>query len=250
MQRRQFVTSITLSALSALPGGIIWADEPRRIVMASLVSNRDGFAARWLQLIYSDAFQQLGIALEIHTFPAARAAAESAADNVDGELARSFEYADTHPNLIRVPEPTFFANTIAYAVRADIKLEPRYDSLRDTGYRVEHRLGYPIIARKLAVVVPPANLSEVRNAETGLRKLVLGRSDIYVDVEDTVESLLLAAEFREAGVRKVAVMDRGPVHAYLNRRHSQLVPRLAAVIKKMRDGGQIERYRQQALHQK
>ncbi|MYM67276.1 hypothetical protein GTP45_10585 [Pseudoduganella sp. FT55W] len=247
MQRRQFVTGITLAALT---GGLAGAEEARRMVMASIVSNADGFAARWLALIYQDAFQQLGIELEIRAFPAARAAAESAADNVDGELARSFEYEDTHPNLIRVPEPTFFANTIAYASRADIKLEPGYESLRDTAYRVEHRLGYPIISRKLAAVVSPANLGEVRNAETGLRKLVLGRSDLYVDVEDTVEPLLLRPEFRDTGLRRVAVLDRGAIHAYLSRRHALLVPRLAVIIKKMRESGQIERYRQQALHQK
>ncbi|MYM22122.1 hypothetical protein GTP46_05630 [Duganella sp. FT135W] len=246
MRRRQFVTGITISVLA---GSRAWADEPRHIVMASLVGNGDGFAARWLKLIYSDAFKQLGIELEIRAYPAARAAAESAADNVDGELARSFEYEDTHPNLIRVSEPTFYANTIAYATRSDIKLEPGYESLRDTSYRIEHRLGYPIMTRKLAAVVAPANLSEVRNAETGLRKLVLGRSDLYVDVEDTVTSLLSWPEFRGVGIRPVAVMDRGPVHAYLNRRYAQLAPRLGAIIKKMRDSGQIERYRQQAMHQ-
>jgi len=246
MRRRQFVTGL---ALLPLAGGMAGANEPSRIVMASLVSNTEGFAARWLRLIYTDAFQQLGIELEIRIFPAARAAAESAADNVDGELARGFEYQDTHPNLIRVPEPTFITNTAVYAARTDIRLNSGYDSLRDTTYRVEHRLGYPIISRKLAAVVPAGNLTEVRNAETGLRKLMLGRSDLYVDVEDTVEPLLLRPEFRDANVHKVAVMERGPVHAYLSRKHATLAPRLAQVIKRLRDSGQIERYRQQALHQ-
>jgi hypothetical protein len=247
MRRRQFATGIIVCALLS---GSVWADEPRRIVMASLVTDTEGFAARWLRLIYEDAFQQLGIALEIRTYPAARAAAEAAADNVDGELARSFDYEDTHPNLIRVPEPAFSANTIAYAKRSDIKLEPGYEGLRDTAYRVEHRLGYPVVSSRLAAVVPAANLSQVRNAETGLRKLALGRSDVYVDIEDSVEPLLLRPEFREAGIRRVSLVYRGTIHAYLNRRHAALAPPLGAIIKKMRDSGQIERYRQQALHQK
>jgi hypothetical protein len=217
--------------------------------MASLIANTDGFAGRWLILIYRDAFRQLGIELEIRTFPAARAEAEAAADNVDGELARSFEYGDMHTNLVRVPEAPFSANTIAYATRGDIKLDPGYEGLRDTAYRVEHRLGYPVIASRLAAVVPAANLSQVRNAETGLRKLILGRSDLYVDIEDSVAPLLARPEFREAGIRQVSLVFRGPIHAYLNRRHALLVPQLGAILKKMRDSGQIERYRQQALHQ-
>jgi ABC-type amino acid transport substrate-binding protein len=247
MRRRDFVTAITLSVLA---GGPALAEEARRLVMASLVSNNESFAARWLALIYTDAFQQLGVELDIRNFPAARAAAEAAAGNVDGELARSYEYEATQTALVRVPEPTFFARTIAFARRPDIQLAPGWESLRGTPYHVEYRLGYPVIAQKLADVLPASQLSEVRNAETGLRKLVLGRSDLYVDFADIVEAMLERTEFRAAGIRAVAILERGPVHAYLNRKHADLVPRLAAVLKKMRDSGQVERYRQQALHQK
>lgn len=217
--------------------------------MASLVTSQDGFAAHWLRLIYIEAFRQLGLPLEIRIFPAARAAAEAAAGNVDGEMARSFEYQDTQPKLIRVPEALFLASTIAYAKRPDIELAPGWQSLRDTAYRVEYRFGYPIIERRLKEVVPEERLSGVRNADTGLHKLLLGRSDIYVDVEDVVEQQLTKPEFRDQGLRRVATLQRGPIHGYLHQRHALLVPRLAAIIKKMRDSGQIERYRQQALHQ-
>lgn len=247
MRRRQFVTGITLAVLAAQRASV--AGPPRRIVLASLVSNTDGFAARWLALIYNDAFQQLGVELEIRTFPAARASAEAAAGNVDGELARSFEYQAMQPNLVRVPEATFLASTIAYARRPDVRLAPGWEALRNTPYRVEYRLGYPAMASKLAAVLPPSQLAEVRDAETGLRKLVLGRSDLYVDVEDSVAPMLARPEFRNAGIRPSSVLQRGPIHAYLNKQHAELALRLAAVLKRMRDSGQIERYRQQALHQ-
>lgn len=247
MRRRQFITGITLSFLAGQR--LVNAGPPRRIVLASLVTNTEGFAARWLTLIYTDAFQQLGVELEIRTFPAARAGAEAAAGNVDGELARSFEYQAMQPNLVRVPEPTFFASTIAYARRPDIHLPPGWEGLRNTAYRVEYRLGYPAVASKLAAVLPPSRLAEVRNAETGLRKLVLGRSDLYVDVEDSIAPMLERAEFRNAGIRPASLLQRGPIHAYLNKQHADLALRLGAVLKKMRDSGQIERYRQQAMHQ-
>lgn len=244
MRRRDLLTGI---ALSALAGELLGAEPPQRLVLASLVSNAEGFAAQWLNLIYTDAFEQLGITIEIKILPAARASAEAGAGHVDGELARSFDYGDTQPNLIRVPEATFIASLAAYARRAEVRLPAGWDSLRDSSYRVEHRQGYPIIARKLAAVVPAERLVGVRNAETGLRKLALDRSDIYVDMTDTVDVLLTRAEFRTARIRQIAALERWPIHAYLHQSHAALVPRLAAVLKKMRDNGRIERYRQQAM---
>ena len=246
MRRRHFVTSLTLSALA---GSQVWADQPRRLVMASMLSENDGAAGRWLQLIYTDAFQQLGVTLEIHAYPAARATAEAAAGNVDGELARSYEYAIEQPDLIRVAEPALIADTVAYVRRPAVRLGRGWESLRDTPYRIEYRFGYVVMAKKLAAVVPAQRLTSTRDAETGLRKLLLGRSDIYVDVADNVDPLLLRAEFRDAGIRRAAVMERGTIHAYLNKKHADLARRLAVVLKKMRDSGQIERYRQLSLHQ-
>jgi hypothetical protein len=246
MRRRSFVTGITLSALA---GPRAWSAEARHLVMASVVTDNDGFAARWLALIYTDAFGQLGVTLEIRSFPAARAAAEAAAGNVDGELARSYDYAAVQPELVRVAEPTLFADTVAYTRRVDVRLAPGWAGLRDTSYRIEYRLGYPVIARKLAAMVPADRLTDVRNAETGLRKLVLGRSDVYVDNAYTVDSLLERPEFSDAGIRRAALMEHGTIHAFLNKKHAHLASRLSVVLKKMRDSGQIERYRQQALHQ-
>lgn len=244
MRRRQFVAATGLSVFGVGP---LAAEPSRHIVMASLVSNKEGFPSRWLHLIYTDAFHQLGYTLEIRVLPAARASAEAAAGHVDGELARSYEYAAAQPNLVRVPEPTFFATTTAYARRADIHLSPGWDGLRGARYRVEYRLGYPVIGSKLAAVVAPGYLGGVQNAETGLRKLALGRSDLYVDVADTVDALLVRAEFADAGIHPVAELGRGPIHAFLGKQHAALAPRLGAVLKKLRESGQTERYRQQAL---
>lgn len=247
MRRRQFVTGMALAAFGTGPSH---AEQPRRIVMATLVGNQGSFAARWLELIYTDAFQQLGIALEIRAFPAARAAAEAAAGKVDGELARSYEYQATQNAMTRVSEPTIFASTAAYVCRQDIVLAPGWKGLRGTNYRVEYRAGYSVVAGKLAAVVPPERLSSVPAVDTGLRKLIRGRTDVYVDIADIVDSALVQDEFRQAGIRQAAVLERGPIHAYLNKRHADLGHRLALILKRMRDNGQIERYRLQAMHQK
>ena len=242
MRRRQVVIGTVLAATGCT---LARAGDRPAIVLASVASASDGFAARWLALIYGDAFGQLGLPLEIRSYPAARAAVEAAAGKVDGELARGPGYETT---LLRVPEPTVFANVTAYAARG-ITLPPGWGGLRDTPYRVEYRLGYTVMGKKLAAVVAADRLGTVRNAETGLRKLARGRIDLFVDNAETVEPILRRPEFDGARIHAASELERMPVYAYLHPRHANLLAPLAAILKKMRDSGQIERYHLQALHQ-
>ncbi|MFS2002541.1 hypothetical protein ACEN9F_02850 [Duganella sp. CT11-25] len=247
MQRRRFVTGITGMLLAAAGCGRAHAQgAPEHLVMATF-GQVDSFASKWLELIYTEAFRQLGVALEIRYLPAARAGAEAIAGKVDGELARSVEYEATQSTMLRLTEPTLFVATAAYARRRDIRLAPGWEGLRGTTYRTEYRFGYSITERKLMAVLPAAHLTAVQTSETGLRKLVLGRTDLYIDTAEAIEPLLATPEFRDAGIRQASVLQRGPLYAYLNKKHAHLAPRLAAILKKMRESGQTERFRLQAL---
>jgi ABC-type amino acid transport substrate-binding protein len=246
MQRRRFVTGVTGFGLAAAYGTAQAQSAPGRMVMATF-GVENSFASRWLELIYKDAFRQLGVSLEIRFFPAARAGAEAMAGNVDGELARSLEYESTQTTMVRLAEPTLLVATAAYAKRLDIQLAPGWEGLRGTTYRTEYRFGYSITEHKLMAVLPAVHLSAVQTSETGLRKLVLGRTDLFVDTVESIEPLLAGPEFRHAGIHIATILQRAPLYAYLNKKHAALAPRLAAVLKKMRESGQIERYRLQAL---
>ena len=249
MQRRRAITLITGICFAAAGCGLAQAENqrpPERIVMATF-GQENSFASRWLELIYIDAFQQLGVGLEIRFFPAARAGAEAQAGNVDGELARSLEYEATQSAMIHVPEPTMYVATAAYTLRPDIQLPNGWEALRGSPYRIEYRFGFSITERRLMAVVPATSLSAVQNSETGLRKLMLGRTDLYVDTVEAIEPLLTSKEFSRSGIHVASVLQRGPLYAYLNKKHAHLAPRLAMILRKMRESGQIERYRLQAL---
>ncbi|MCU6501634.1 hypothetical protein LPN04_27945 [Rugamonas sp. A1-17] len=222
-------------------------EDARHLVMATMLEQQNSFAGRWLRLIYTEAFQQLGVAVEIRSLPAARASAEAIAGNVDGELARGYDYGTMQTALMRVPEAPFSASSAAYTRNPDIHLANGWDSLRGTSYRVDFRFGYPVIQQRLAGVLPPGGFSGVLNAELGLRKLAVGRTDLYVDTAEVVDPMLASPEFAHAGIRQAGVLERMPIYAYLNKKHDKLALRLSAVIRKMRDSGQIEQLRQQAL---
>lgn len=229
------------------PGSARAGEEAPHLVMATMLEPQSTSAGRWLGLIYTEAFRQLGVAVEIRRFPAARATAEAVAGNIDGELARVYGYAAMHPSLMRVPEAPFSASNAAYTRHPAIHLPDGWESLRGTGYRVDYRFGYPVVRQRLAAVLPPGSFNGVLNAELGLRKLAVGRSDLYIDTAEVIDPMLASPEFMHAGIRRAAVMERMPIYSYLNKKHEKLAMRLSAVLKKMRDSGQVEQLRQQAL---
>jgi len=244
VQRRRL-----LAFLAGFPMAIRAAGAPSRprIVLASLVTKSDSFGARWLELIYTDAFNRLGVELEIQYYPPARAAAEAASGNVDGELLRSFDYTPAKGNLLRVAEPTVFGAVGAYARRPGIVLHSGWTSLRHTDYRINYRYGYTVIRSRLAGVVPASHTAPTHNTETGMRKLMVERADIYIDYRDIADYALRSEEFKDSGIYLVATLERVPFHAFLNRRFADLVPRLSRVLKEMHGTGLIMQYRRQAL---
>jgi ABC-type amino acid transport substrate-binding protein len=232
--------------LSLLPAGLMPPSHaqpmPQRVVMATMFDQADNGAGTLLGLIYTEAFRQLGVELEIRLLPPTRARVEAVAGIVDGELARSYAYGVIQHTLVRVPESTLIATTSAYVRSKHIRLDG-WDSLRGTTYRVEFRAGYQATEQRLASLVPAAQLSSVSGGEQGLQKLAIGRTDVYVDAEEFVEPLLATGRYAKQGVHKAAVLERTPIHAYLNKRNEALAQPLAEVLRKMKASGQIEHFR-------
>lgn len=245
MRRRRVIAGMLLAALAAGPAHA--GGEATRIVMASMLEQQNTYAARWLRLIYTEAFQQLGVELEIRGFPAARASVEAIAGNIDGELTRAYEYGDLQSVLMRVPEAPIWSTTAAYARSSSVQPVNGWESLRGSSYRIEYRFGYRVVQQRLTEVLPQGGYSGAQSSEIGLRKLAIGRTDLYIDNVEVVDSLLDNAEFKSSGIHQVGVLDRSPIYAYLNKKHEKLALRLSAVLKKMRDSGEVERLRQQAL---
>ncbi|MES2262670.1 MAG: hypothetical protein V4724_29455 [Pseudomonadota bacterium] len=76
-----------------------------------------------------------------------------------------------------------------------------------------------------------------------MRKLALGRTDLYVDVDDFVAHALNREEFRNSSIRAAGALETIALYPFLQVRHSALAPRLAAVLKTMKANGNTERYK-------
>ncbi len=99
---------------------------------------------------------------------------------------------------------------------------------------------------QLSKVVPPERLSFVPTIEQALKKLRAGRTDIFVYVEPLVLSVLRSAEFQDAGIQMVGMMEEFALYPFLHKKHADLAPKLAEALKQMKAEGLFEQYQKMA----
>jgi hypothetical protein len=164
----------------------------------------------------------------------------------DAEVSRVYDYGADKPYLVRVEESIVDLGFSLYAANPALRVE-RLDDLRSGKLLIEYRRGLLLCESTLKPLVPAERLSDVTTREQGLKKLLAGRTDLYCEIDVYVHQELDSPEFKGAGsVRKVVSLGKTvPTYPYLNRKHADLAPRLAAVLKKMKVEGLIETYQRQ-----
>jgi polar amino acid transport system substrate-binding protein len=240
------VIAVLVAAVFPMPG-----EAADKMILVGTESVKNSMYGKWLTLIFTEAFRRLGYEIQYDGYPAARASAMSDAGEVDGEISRVFEYQDTHPNLIRVDEVLYSTNFVAFAVKPGIVLHG-WKSLRNTTYNVEYRRGVKQSESELALVVASEHLSDVKTAEQGLKKLITGRTDLYVDVEFTIVEAIKGLnpdQFDVSAVYQAGIMQEIDAYAYLHKKHTALGPKVAEILKAMKQEGLFESYRKIAFEQ-
>jgi len=210
------------------------------MAMASIreANSPDGIA---LKLLFTEAFARVGKTLVYRYYPAKRGTLMATSGRVDGELARGYKYGEKVQNLVRVEEPLIIVRLLAYVTDSRIKLDG-WKSLAGTDFRIDFMRGQIGIGEKLSKIGNNGNVTAVSQWIQGLNKLALGRTDIYIGIEKTVNSALATERFNGAGIHSAGVMEEQPIHTYLHVKHKNLVPALSAVLKAMKNEGLIEKY--------
>lgn len=216
-----------------------------KFVFSSPVDNQ---LTQWLILIYTDALKRMGIDMLFMDVPPKRASLYTDNNKADAELSRVATYNKTHPDMVRVEEHNLFVNFVAYAADSTIQLHG-WESLKETNYKVDYRLGITKCEQQLVNVVEPYNLNATIDIQRSFKKLFAGRVDIYVDAQDLAESFLKSDTFKllsnEQKIYRVGFMEQTTGHAFLHKKHKQLVPELSAILKSMKKEGVFTQY----LHQ-
>jgi hypothetical protein len=64
-----------------------------------------------------------------------------------------------------------------------------------------------------------------------------------VDGESNIVTFLKSDEFADSGIRAMGVMEEISCHAFLHKKHKDMVPALSLILKKMKEEGLLEKYR-------
>ena len=245
--RQQMVSLWIIAALIAV--ALPYPSEAaEKIVLVSSQDTKLTFYGRWLNLIYTEAFRRLGYEFQYIGYPGARAPLMAERGKVDGEIHRAASYAKVAQNLLKLEEPSFSVIVAAYAVKPGIVMDG-WESLKNTNYKVEYRRGSKVAQKALPAVVRPENLSTITTVEQGLNKLISGRTDIFVEQEPVVAETLRKLEkgnFASPIVYQAGIMWTGDSHVYLHKKHASLLPKIAEVLKAMKQEGAVERYKEAA----
>lgn len=237
--------------------------EPNRIVITSLpsqnnndtpaissggksmtmvfTSSKHEYSGLWTYLVYEDAFERMGLELVFENYPPERCSFLSDHGKVDGELSRVHGYNLTHPNLVRVEESVSSISWTAYTVNPAIHVDG-WESLRGSRYKVEYRKGLARAEYQLYELLSEEYVSSVRSVSQGLRKLVAGRTDIYVDIRETVASYLANDEFLLKHILSAGLLEEVSLHAFFHHKNASYVSALSATLKEMREDGSLDRY--------
>lgn len=244
-----FVGGLAVILTLFVAGSAPSCEAAEKIVLAGSMDTKGSFHGRWLALIYTEVFRRLGYELQYNGYPSARASWMSDAGRVDGEINRVSDYHRTHPNMIRVDEPHFSTILSAYAVRPGIVIDG-WESLKHSAYRVEYRRGTKILEIGLRSAVRPEKLSDITSTLQGVKRLILGRTDLYVDVQDLVNERLLEMDrtrFDTSKVYEAGVLAEDTLHLFLHRKNAALVPKIDAALKAMKAAGLIAHYKTAAM---
>ena len=205
----------------------------------------EGYFSRFATLIYTEAFKRLGLTIRLDHFPLARQRMLLDSGAIDADGGRIREFGAAHPNLVRVEEAHVDLNFALYAAQPGLRFES-LEQVRSTDLLVEHRRGILFCEQALMPLLTPERLSTISTEEQGLQKLLLGRTNLYCDLDMAVRRVMNSPEFKDRpAVHKAFTFRPVPIYMYLHRRHADLVPRLAVVIKQMKAEGLIEVYRRQ-----
>lgn len=220
------------------------------IHLVSSMDTRLSPLGRWLELVYREAFSRLGYRLDYQGYPGGRAPLLAERGEVDGEIHRAAEYLHQTANLIRVPEPHFQVSYVAYAVKPGLAVQGWLGLGQLPGLRVEYRRGAKHAETMLNEMIKPESLDNIATTEQGLRKLVVGRSDIFVEQELVLEPMLARLRQRSHefdDVYRAGLLESVDTYAYLYKEHAALARQLADTLRAMKQEGLIERYRLQAI---
>jgi polar amino acid transport system substrate-binding protein len=199
------------------------------VVTAVNKTGASAVAARLLTEIY----RRAGLHLQIDVQPAPRASLTALSDKADGELIRIASYGQTYPQLLRV-DPSFYRVSVrAYSLPARAVSVQSRDDLKH--YSLGSIRGM-VYVQEMTEHHPALTLTQ--NPLQLFRMLAAGRIDVVLCTTQAAQSSI--AELGLKDLDSSPELARFELHHYLHMRRKDVAPRVAEVIRRLRDSGELE----------
>lgn len=220
---------------------------PETITLVGTVGSKESLDGLLLEMIYTEVFRRLNIDFEYISAPGTRATTMVKTGKADGEIHRISFYGDDKPELIRVNESHFSIAFSAFSLNPDLKLSG-WGSLKNKDYSVIYRRGVKICETKIPEIIHADNIYVSSKIYTGLRMLLAGRADLFIDSENVIESIIMDnKETFSIKIFNSGIMEEITTHVFLNIKHKSLAPEISTTLKKMKEEGLIEKYKKLCL---
>ena len=182
-------------------------------------------------LILREAYRRLGIDIQAVPLPAERALRSATAGATCGEVARMEGLESIYPDLLRVPEPLIFIQTLALTLGMTFPVDG-WQSLRP--YRLCYTHGVKIYEESTAGMLRMPSTGAVHSIQLmrqGLCEVTLIDSWSWSNID-------------KANVGPVRELEPAvavtPLYHYLHHRYEAMVPLVAEELRKMREEGVIQ----------
>jgi polar amino acid transport system substrate-binding protein len=219
------------TTLALCVGGVALAAENRPVMTFSCAIVPDSAVIEQLDLLYQQAFAQLGYNFVMLNRPSRRSLTDVNQGHVDGECARfGLLQDDTRfTELVRVEAKLVNFNLNVYSYRTDLP-EITSANFSQLALRVGYQRGSAAQDVFLAEL-PDAYRTQFIELGHGLRMMAAGRLDVIVSAQAMLTATL--AKVSTPAPQRVGTLARYGAYPYLNREHQLLAPRLARELNKI-----------------
>jgi polar amino acid transport system substrate-binding protein len=216
------------------------APRPTKIVLSRLANVPDQLVgSEILKVVYA----KLDITVEFLDVEAKRALALSSTGDVDGEIQRVAAVAQQYPTLLQLKpainyiEPAVFTTGLALAVNG-------WNSIKEYEIGIVRGVG-----SSEAGTSGMANVHRATSLEELVRMLDRERFDLLVTDLFSGKVEIRRQEL-DARIRPLLPpLERIYIYHYLHERHRALVPHVEAVLREMKDSGELEQLRAKLVAQ-
>jgi ABC-type amino acid transport substrate-binding protein len=194
---------------------------------------------RRFQLLYSDAFQRLGIHFKLISLPKDQALTSANLGIFDGDTSRVPElegHAD-YVKLIRVDVIVNRSHHVAFTRNPRLRIL-NWDDIKAQNLRIAYPQGQFYASQQVkALQIPAAKVMTSPSCEELLKWVDSGRVDVYIDNLGNCWDTRHSGRYKT--IRVAAILGEDINYPYVHNKHKGLVPRFTEALKASLDNPEV-----------